>query len=65
MNYNNYAVDSASFWTKNKRVNLNETIDFTQLGRENTLNLDETIVFLKDFFKSPILEGNNNYKTIE
>ena len=65
MNYNNYAVDSASFFTENKRVNLNETIDFTELGRENTLNLDETIVFLKDFFKSPILEGTNNYKTIE
>ena len=43
MNYNNYAVDSASFWTKNKRVNLNETIDFTVLGRDNTLNLKDTI----------------------
>ena len=65
MNYNNYAVDSASFWTKNKRVNLNETIDFTVLGRDNTLNLKETLVFLKDFFESPVLKENYEYDTID
>ena len=61
MNYNNYAVDSASFWTKNKRVNLNETIDFTVLGRDNTLNLKETLVFLKDFFESSVLKEKYEY----
>ena len=65
MNYNNYAVDSASFWTKNKRVNLNETIDFTVLGRDNTLNLKETLVLLKDFFESPVLKENYEYDTID
>ena len=65
MNYNNYAVDSASFWTNNKRVKMDKEIDFTILGRDKTLNFDDTIVFLKDYFDSPIILGNYEYNTID
>ena len=44
---------------------MNETIDFTVLGRDNTLNLKETLVFLKDFFESPVLKENYEYDTID
>ena len=63
MHYNNGNVNSASFLTSRCEVALEKELDLSD--RKNTLNIDETKVFLRDFFESPILEEKVEYKTLK
>ena len=64
MHYNNGEVNSASLSTRiNEKIPLKEELDLGD--RKNTLNIEETKVFLREFFESPILYGKVEYKTLE
>lgn len=63
MNYNNSDVNSASFLTSRCKVALEKELVLSD--RKNTLNINETKIFLREFFESPILEGKVEYKTLE
>ena len=64
MHYNNGEVNSASLSTRiNEKIPLKEELDLSD--RKNTLNIEETKVFLREFFESPILYGKVEYKTLE
>lgn len=63
MHYNNGDVNSSSFSSKMyERVPLKKELDLS--NRRDTLNIDETKIFLRDFFDSPILEEKVEYKTL-
>ncbi len=63
MYYNNGDVNSTSFSSKMyERVPLKKELDLS--NRKDTLNIDETKAFLRDFFDSPILYNEVKYNTL-